>query len=290
MIKSGEFALEKRLKELDENFHQRFSNVVYSMQFVLNRYKMIFPTFTDHSLVHSINVVDFCNQIIGDQLDKLNVDEIYILLLASYLHDTGMGISMNEYEDFSKKIDFKDFFLTHDKNDIPLIIRSFHHEYSALFIEKYAHFLELPSPEYMHAVAQVSKGHRKVDLDNIEEYPIAYPLPNGNTVCLPYLSALVRLADEIDVTAARNCAIDFKISSLTDEIDLIEFNKHEAVKDLVVTEKEFIMKVHTDDEKTLNYLEKARIKMQSTLDSCRNTVNGRTKFIITQEKVVIERI
>lgn len=283
-----DFALERRLQELSKDLHERFNSVVFSSPYILTKYKTLFPTFTDHSIIHSLNVIEFCNKIIGDQIDKMNVDEIYAILLGSYLHDTGMGVSKEDYEEFTPQIDFGSYFDNHSKEDIPAIVRSFHHEYSGLFIKKYARFFDFPSDEYMHAVVQIARGHRKVNLEDKKEYPIEYPLSNGNTICLPYLAALVRLADEIDVTAARNCLIDFDFSFLTDEIDIIEFAKHEAVKDLVTTDKEFIVKVETDDEHLIKELEKLVEKMQKTLNICRHAVNGVTKFTINQEKVILD--
>ena len=290
MNKSNDFLLERRLQQLNKKLSKRFGDIVFSVQFVLKNYKMIFPNFTDHSSIHSINVIEFCNKIVSSQVDKLNADEIYCLLLACYLHDTGMGISLDDYIEFSRKIDFKDYFDTHSRSDVPTIIRNFHNEYSGLFVNKYSYFFELPSKEHLYAVIQICRGHRKVDLMNENEYPIDYKLPNGNTVCLPYLASILRLADEIDVTATRNCALDYDLKTMTNEMDLIEFMKHEAVKSLEVTEKEFIMKVETDDENIYKALENASKKMQKTLDICREAVNDRTSFKITQERIVLERI
>lgn len=289
MDKNPDFALEKRLRTLDKELHKKFSSLVFSMQYILKRYQMVFPTFTDHTMVHSLNVIEFCNCIIGEQINNMNADEIYVLLLSCYLHDTGMGISMKDYVEFSKNIDFKDFFVSHNKKDVPLIIRSFHHEFSGQFIKKYASFLEIPSNEHVFAIVQTCRGHRKVDLEDINEYPVEYALENGNTICLPYLSALLRLADEIDVTSARNCLIDYDLNTLND-MDLLEFSKHEAVRDLKVTDKEFIVLAKTDDEELLKALHKMVEKMQSTLDLCRHAVNKRTKFSITQEKVILKTI
>ena len=61
-------------------------------------------------------------------------------------------------------------------------------------------------------------------------------MPDGNTVCLPYLAALIRLADEIDVAAARNPRLLYDIESLTDEVEIIENKKVRAVRELAVTE------------------------------------------------------
>lgn len=285
-MKKTDFALERRLRELSQELHQRFTDAVFALQHILSNYKLIFPDFTDHTELHTLNIIEFCNELVGDQIDKLNADEIYCLLLGCYFHDTGMGISHKDFDEFSKKIDFGNYFDTHDKDNLPEIIRNFHNEYSGLFVKKYAEFFEFPSEEHLFAIMQISRGHRKTNLLDDNEYPLSLKLQNsGNTICVKYLSALVRLADEIDVTAARNSHAIYDISKLTHEIDIIEFMKHDAVKGLLIDEKEFTLLIETDDEKIFNGLEKVAAKMQKTLDYCRSAINGISQFKITQEKV-----
>ena len=287
---SYDFALEKRLRELDRDLHTRFTDTVLAIQHILSNYQLIFPLFTDHTELHSLNIIDFCNSLIGEQINKLNADEIYCILLGCYFHDTGMGITYKDYEEFSKQIDFGRYFETHDKDDYAETIRNFHNEYSALFVKKYAKFFDFPSEQHMFAIMQISRGHRKTDLLNEKEYPKALKLENGNTVCLSYLAALVRLADEIDVTAARNSHAIYDISKIETQIDLIEFMKHDAVKDLEIRDDEFVMKVQTDDEDIYKKIGILASKMQKTLDECRGVVNNRTDFLIRQERVVVELI
>lgn len=290
MSTNYDYLLERRLKELSPELHARFSDTVFALQQILSNYQLIFPLFTDHTELHSLNIIEFCNKLIGDQINKLNADEIYCILMGCYFHDTGMGISKRDFEEFSKKIDFGDYFLTHDKNNYPEIVRNFHNEYSGLFIKKYAKFFEFPSEEHLFAVIQISRGHRKTNLFDTKEYPVALKVPNGNTICLPYLSALVRLADEIDVTASRNSEAIYDLSKIVVESHLIEFMKHEAVKGLEIREKEFIMYVSTKDEKILKSLYILADKMKKTLDECRSVVNNETPFVISQEAINIVRI
>ena len=285
-----DFSLERRLKELDPGLHARFVDTVFSLQQILSNYQLIFPLFTDHTELHSLNIIEFCNKLIGEQVNKLNADEIYCILLGCYFHDTGMGISHKDFEEFSKQIDFGSYFETHSKDNYPEIVRNFHNEYSGLFIKKYARFFEFPSEAHLFAIIQISRGHRKTDLFDEKEYPISLLTPNGNTICLPYLSALVRLADEIDVTASRNSEAIYDLSKIVEEVHLIEFMKHEAVRGLEIKEKEFIMYVHTDDEKILNSLYKLLEKMIKTLQECRNVTNGRTPYLINQETIRVETI
>lgn len=283
-----DYILERRLRELDPGLHRRFTDAVFALLHILSNYKLIFPEYTDHTELHSLTVIDFCNRIIGDQIERLNADEIYVLLMGCYFHDTGMGVSEKDYDEFSKEIDFGDYFLTHSPENKPRTIRDFHNEFSGRFIKKYAEFFEIPSKEHLFAIIEGARGHRKTHLTDEKEYPIALRLANGNTVCLPYLSALIRLADEIDVSAARNPIILYDSGSVVDQKSFIERRKHEAVRDLVITDGAFILRIKTDDPILLNSIREMTEKMQETLDQCRNAVLTRTPYVISQEKILLE--
>ena len=285
-----DYALERRLKELDPALHQRFSDTVFALQQILSNYQLIFPDFTDHTELHTLNIIEFCNRLIASNIEKLNADEIYCVLMGCYFHDTGMGVSHQDFDEFSKQINFGDYFLTHDKDNYPEIVRNFHNEYSGLFLKKYARFFEFPTPEHLFAIVQISRGHRKTDLEDLKEYPLSLKTSNGASICLRYLTALVRLADEIDVTASRNSKAVYDLNKAMEEVDAIEFMKHEAIKDLLIDEKEFVLLVQTDDEKLLAKLEILTGKMKKTLDCCRSAVNDKTPFKISQETVRIKRI
>ncbi len=285
-----DFAMERKLRELDPELHKRFTESVFGLQNILSNYMLIFPTFTDHTELHSMNVIDFCNQIIGSQLENLNADEIYSLLMGCYFHDTGMGIREKDFEEFSKQIDFGDYFETHSRDSIPDIVRDFHNEFSGLFLQKYSGLFDIPSENHLRAIIQISRGHRKTNLMDEEEYPIALPVPGGNTICFPYLSSLIRLADEIDVAAGRNLSFLYNSETLTNEKDIIEFGKHEAIKEVEVLEDRFVLKVDTDDDFVYNNIKKMSQKMQKTVDECNLAVTGRTPYIITQKSIEIRKI
>ncbi len=57
-----------------------------------------------------------------------------------------------------------------------------------------------------------------------------------------------------------------------------------------MTDREFILAVDTDDEEILRQLELMMGKMKKTLDDCRAAVCGRTPYVITQERLRMERL
>jgi len=280
-----EFAMELRLRELNPELHRRFTDTVFALQHMLSHYQLIFPQYTDHTNLHSLSVIAFCNRLIGEQIVRLNADELYVLLMSAYGHDTGMGITMKDYQEFCRKIDFGSYFETHSRDDCAAVIREFHHEFSGCFLQKYAELLELPSREHKWAVIQVSRGHRRTNLMDEKEYPFAWPVPGGNTVCLPYLAALIRLADEIDVAAARNPILLYDLELLTESKQMLENRKLKAVRRLEISEKAFTLVVEPTGEDVREAIRSMMVKMQETLDTCRRAVLGRTPYVITQERV-----
>ena len=105
-----EYYIEKHLKEKALALHQRMKDSVSVFHTTLWSFLSRFPSFTDHSMLHSMDVLEFCNEIIGaGQIHALNAAECYVLIMSCYMHDTGMGISDRDYQEFSKEIDFGDY-------------------------------------------------------------------------------------------------------------------------------------------------------------------------------------
>ncbi|MBQ7146604.1 MAG: ATP-binding protein [Lachnospiraceae bacterium] len=284
-----DFLLEKTLKKLDPALHGRFRDTVFTSRRILTRFKLLFPEYTDHSEFHSLDVIDACNRLIGpEQVGKLNQDEIYILLMACYLHDVGMGIGEKDYEEFKAQLGEKEYFESHPQADRADFVRDKHNEFSGAFIEKYADLFECPSPEHAYAIRQVARGHRKTDLFDEKEYPAAYPLPDGNRVCLPYLAALVRIADEIDVVATRNPLLLYDIGALTDEKQILENKKLSAVRSMKMTGETLILTARTQEAAVEAAVREMADKMQRTLDLCRDVIHKRTDFKLSQKKVVLQ--
>ena len=288
---SNDFVLEKTLRERSPELHKRFTGTVFALQNILSGYKLLFPEFTDHTELHSMNVADFCNTLLGkEQVEKMNADEIYVLLMACYLHDVGMGITQKDYEAFRPQIDMGSYLENHPNASTDEIVRDFHHEFSGLFIKKYGALFDIPSEAHLFAVVQTSRGHRKTDLFDEAEYPADLKAPNGNTICTPFLAGLIRLADEIDVTAARNSKLLYDIESMHREVQMWHALKHLATRDLLITPDSFTMIVQTEDERMMDTLRDMQKKMQLTLDYCRAVALQRSPYRITQTEVDIKRI
>ncbi|OON84663.1 hypothetical protein B0D78_12545, partial [Pyramidobacter sp. C12-8] len=63
------------------------------LQKMLESFLPRFPDFTDHTILHSMDVLEYCNMLIGEkQIERLSAAECYVLIMSCYLHDIGMGI------------------------------------------------------------------------------------------------------------------------------------------------------------------------------------------------------
>ena len=285
MNSGTDFILEKRLKELRPDYHELFSATAFVSAHALDKYRLYFPDYTDHSMLHAMQVIDFCNRLIGpENMTKLNADEIYVLLESAYLHDSGMGISDADYMALKEKIVSPEFLKEHQDYTTAEIIRNYHNEFSGEFIRKYAALFEIPTEKHVNAIVQVSRGHRKTDLFDENEYPADFLLDNGNRVCLPYLASLIRLADELDIAADRNIGAEFS------EIDTIDTRRHKAIRHLRMEKDSFVFEVETNDDVVFSEVVKAAQKLQEVLDLCNEVLIRRTPFTISQKKVTIERI
>ncbi len=286
-----DYLLEKELYDRSRDLHNRFKSSVVVLTQMLKRYLQIFPNFTDHTELHSMNVIAFCNGLIGTKrIKELNEDEIYVLLMSCYLHDIGMGVSKEDYHDFLKMIDSRYMPKHIVEDDMQTTVRKMHNELSGLFIKKYADLFDIPSEKHVFAITQISRGHRKTDLNDAKEYPAELKLENGNIIHLPYLSALIRLADEIDVAADRNPTLLYCVSDYTDECDIIAFSTHEAIKTLRIEPDEFVLEVDTEEEWVIEEIEDLTEKMQETLDYCNEVTNKHSTLVIDQKRIRIERI
>lgn len=281
------YLLERKLREGSKDLHKRTAESIFVLETMLSKYLTRFPSFTDHSVLHSMTVLDYCNRIIGsDQIKQLCPEECYVLIMACYLHDIGMGINDRDYTEFAEKLNFGDWFEKHDKEDTSNTVRAFHNEFSGLFINKYAHLFDIPSAELTRAIVQVSRGHRKTDLLDSSEFG---DIQAGDaTIRVAFLSAVMRLADEIDVASDRNPALLFsKVVYLTEK-DRLEFGLHESILRVDVSDDAITLYVRPKTEEFVPLIYDLANKIRETLAYCREAAEKMSDLRIRQSEVVIK--
>ena len=288
-----DFLCEKKLRQTDDALYTCFRNSVFAVDVLLAGYKNIFPFYTDHTFEHSEQVINYCNIIAGEEIvDALNPDEIYILLMGASLHDIGMGISEKDFKSFLPLVPgLPDYVHDHPDESSAVYTRNFHQELSAQFIRKYSGLFEIPSPEHIHCIAQIARGHRKADLLDETDFPTDYLLPNGRRVNLAYLAALVKLADELDVTADRNLLFDYtRINESWSEKQTMCYKCHGAIKKLDVRAETLVLFYDTDEPAVEQEILQTRYKVGSTFSVYYDVVGHRTRFHNSIKAVQFEKL
>jgi len=239
-----DFALEKRLASLNPVLSKRYSGCMFLFESMLKKYTACFPSFTDHTLLHSMNVVNYSNLLLGNIVDSMNEDEIYCYLMGVLIHDVGMGINDQNFEDFSEFFGIKEYRESHPDEKKADIIRSFHNDFSYAFTMKYYELLDIPDESYATAIALIGRGHRKVNLLDESLYPNDYKVSTGNIVHLPFLAGLIRVSDELDMGSDRNP--DLLYDQLEEQVEAISkvsadhFKRHKSIDSITPYEDKIV--------------------------------------------------
>ena len=288
-----DYLCERRLSLIGGGLHKRFRDSVFSMDLLLANYKNIFPFYTDHTFEHSEQVINYCNIIAGEEIvNALNPDEIYIMLMGASLHDVGMGVSEADfydmYADVPGLVEYMDL---HPGVPLGEYTREFHQEFSSLFIKKYSQFFDIPSEEHMYCISQVARGHRRANILDEAAFPRDYLLKNGSRVNLAYITALVKLADELDVTADRNLMFDYNnLDENWTARQTMCYKCHGAIKRLGVGGDSLILYYSTSEPEVEKEILRISGKVGDTFNEYVDVVQKRTGFKNRFKSVSLERI
>ena len=106
MIMDQDYGIERALAQRAPELHRRYRDCVVISQRMLCHYENYFPDFTDHTVLHTLDILNLCNQLIGGQMEALSVEDLYVLSMGALLHDVGMGVSVADFELFRAVLGF----------------------------------------------------------------------------------------------------------------------------------------------------------------------------------------
>lgn len=279
-----DYVIERRLARHAPELHSRYRDCVVISQRMLCRYENYFPDFTDHTVLHTLDILELCNRLIGSQIEKLNAQELYVLLMGALFHDVGMGVSISDFEQFRIVLGIPE---PADDTQRAWAVRDYHQELSGLYLQKYWRMLDFPNEAYARAVIQVCRGHRKTDLLDETGYPPQFEVEPGKTVSLPYLAALLCLADELDIAAGRNVSFLYDVEKMPSPRDRREFRKHMAIRRVELKPERVVVHAWTEDPEIRSGVEEVTDKLREKLLLCRRVAAERSPFVITQADVVL---
>ena len=282
-----DFSLETRLNQLNSELAHRHNGCMSLFEQMLKKFLAVFPTFTDHTLLHTLNVTNITNQLLREDVKKLRAGEIYIYLMATALHDIGMGVSDKDIESFIDVSGLREYVESHTEMSRPTLIRKFHNEFSAAFVKKYWQILEIPNERYANAIAEVGRGHRKTDLMDKALYPADYDLGDGNKANLAVLAAVIRIADELDIASDRNPDLLYYTERMEgmSEKDVFEFSKHEAIRSVDFFDDFILISADTDDKGIEDGVTECARTVKETMNYCASVMENRGELRIACRQI-----
>lgn len=195
------------LKSQDEKLYRQYESNRDKLEPVWN---MSTPTgYTSHGKDHIDMVVQYVGRLLGEnRINCLTKDELFILLMGAICHDVGMI----EYRPEGKVyIPDRE---NHNVNSFSLVYNLSKNSAGMLGVG-----VPFSDPKYYQSIALLCLGHRDHKENgekicnllkecHVDGKPITIPeiitLPNNTEVHVRYLAAILRLADEIDVTYQRS--------------------------------------------------------------------------------------
>lgn len=227
------------LKSVNNLLYQYVNNSIREIEPILNDINnSIFKEYTDHTKNHSIKVLDLATRLNGS--NKLTMYELAVFILSSFYHDIGMFVKVNEmneyintierhgnYEALSEDIKTIEKLRTQDEKTKKYFLaldhfRSEHAQRSYDFISK--KYPESSKESFFNgiyiwdAVRRICYSHT-LDIKKLDnsEYPTKYPIGDGETIDLLYLSLLLRLSDICHFSRDRAFPYFFRLKNFISE-------------------------------------------------------------------------
>ena len=219
-----------------------------------------FPYYTPHNFSHSLNVEENLNwMIIDDFKEKMNPCEIFFLIVAAWMHDWGM-VGKPEED--------------------PAKIREVHHLRTERYFEEMYDKLYLSEHEG-RIIGRICRGHTKEDLYSKDFDDIVF----GSNIRIRrrFLAAILRIADECDITCNRIPEIIYYSLNPTDKAEE-EFQTHLSISGIGQLDErhKIYISAITRDPKGAETLRELRDKVQREL----NNVKG----ILAQYGIVLDYV
>jgi hypothetical protein len=198
-------SLRNALKDKNEELYNKLQLIEDAAKSVLTYTVSKFPYYTPHDFSHSLNVEEILNWLVPDEIKlKMNAHEIFFLVAAAWLHDWGMVASESENAEEVRKL---------------------HHVRTEENFESLHDKVHLSVTE-ARIIGRMCRGHREENLLG-PQYEDSF-FGSNILIRVRFLTSLLRIADECDVTANRTPEIIY-YSLKPEGASQEEFQKHLSI-------------------------------------------------------------
>jgi hypothetical protein len=235
---------------------------------VLNRACVQFEDYTLHDEQHAIRVVHWMHRLLPPgTIATMSVVDLALLILSAYGHDTGMSVGRERRDQIVMGTEYKDFLLfnegawieaeqARESNDLVRYeylsarlfqeyLRGKHHLLSAdLVMRLFTPVLELDGKSLADPLSILCRSHGQsvAEVANLEPEPFA----GDFLVDMTFLACVLRLADYIDLDAARAPRSLMEWLRPGNVVSYREWRKHQMSR-FFVTSKEIRFSARFED-------------------------------------------
>ena len=227
-------------KKLYENYRDNCTVV----QRMLEKYKKTYPNISDYSIMHFIDIAEFCDLIMDrQQLEDLNEDECYCLLMAALFAHTGFGLNQEIMNKYISKLGIQ-------KQTQSLaflqIMSKYHVLFSACLIEEYGDIFEFPSEIHKHAIISMLRfiGDNSDDINQLEEI---LALDNKKTVRLKGLAAVLVVGNQLAELKNINPDLDYEAFDKYNSEEIVGFVERNVVRSITVKDGKLVIEAGGSD-------------------------------------------
>ncbi|HMR81526.1 MAG TPA: ATP-binding protein [Niabella sp.] len=280
LVKSKIYSI-LRAKSLaeSESVDSQVSSMVYTcVKYAYDKAKMIIkymPEYTLHDAEHLFRVLYLMEKLIPEEnLNKLSVPELMLLVLSAFFHDLGMSpeesevkawkrqwlanepdsIELSNYSKFERfkslypeKLDEIDRLrMNGEYSKADLIEQHLISEYirinhakrvKELIAKDWKGKIKYQESELTKTLADICYSHNE-DALKLLNLDSSYLCGEGAMVCIPFIGLILRLADLLDFDAKRTPEVLFSHLFVRNAISLAEWKKHRSIKAWRINQEE----------------------------------------------------
>jgi len=207
---------------LDDAMKGSLHRIEHAAAEYLQRIQIVFPEFTSHAIDHSLNLIKILDTWLLDSEQKDYLEkhpwESFFIIATAYLHDIGMieHPKLNIPGDIKTEDEKKSF------------IRENHHKRSYAFILESWRDLCIDDEFQAELIALCSLGHRQIAI-NDTRLSEKIPYRSGKSINVQFVSACIRLADELDLTFERTPESIYEMIAQKNDTTILEWCKHFSI-------------------------------------------------------------
>jgi molecular chaperone HtpG len=290
-------------------------------EFAYNRSKLIIkymPEYTLHDQEHLFKVLSLMEKLIPeDLLDNLNIPELILLILSAFFHDLGMAPSQTDLDIWQGKFNrddaspeqtekykkferFKSSYSLNnvsnktnteqDKNNDLLdsmilvdFIRVNHaSNIRSVIASEYPKEIKYKTTDLRGPLIKICESHY-LPTKNLLTLDSSFPCGNGEYVCLPFIAAILRLADILDFDTDRTPEVLYNAINVTHPISIEEWKKHLSIQNWDISETHIVFHSVCDHPRIEYAVRNFCDMIDDELDGCRGVLSSINDHIRREE-------